>query len=198
MANVCFASYVIEGDKREIKALYDIMCKLEKRKRPLVKSDYGNRWLGCLVTKLGADYKEVYCRGSWSNLRLCKNSILTFDTETAWEPMDDVFILIKKRYPSLNIYYMSEEDGMGILITNDQEGKYFDARYRVDAQSDLEYFSSWEEVYAYVSDIVGKKIVNREELNAAVEAWNDEKEEQTDFDNEISIGEFTVEINNFT
>ena len=100
------------------------MNNLENRRKPLVDNSFGKTWLGCLVTKLGADWQKVYCRGSWSDLDW-NGAILRFNTETAWGPMDEVFKFIKTIYPSLKIYYQAEEDGMGVFITNDTEGSYF-------------------------------------------------------------------------
>ena len=100
------------------------MNNLENRRKPLVDNSFGKTWLGCLVTKLGADWQKVYCRGSWSDLDW-NGAILRFNTETAWGPMNEVFKFIKTIYPSLKIYYQAEEDGMGVFITNDAEGSYF-------------------------------------------------------------------------
>ena len=100
------------------------MNNLENRRKPLVDNSFGKTWLGCLVTKLGADWQKVYCRGSWSDLDW-NGAILRFNTETAWGPMNEVFKFIKTIYPSLKIYYQAEEDGMGVFITNDTEGSYF-------------------------------------------------------------------------
>ena len=100
------------------------MNNLENRRKPLVDNSFGKTWLGCLVNKLGGNWQEVYCRGSWSDLDW-NGAILRFNTETAWGPMDEVFKFIKTIYPSLKIYYQAEEDGMGVFITNDAEGSYF-------------------------------------------------------------------------
>ena len=100
------------------------MNNLENRRKPLVDNSFGKTWLGCLVNKLGGNWQEVYCRGSWSDLDW-NGAILRFNTETAWRPMNEVFKFIKTIYPSLKIYYQAEEDGMGVFITNDAEGSYF-------------------------------------------------------------------------
>ena len=100
------------------------MNNLENRRKPLVDNSFGKTWLGCLVNKLGGNWQEVYCRGSWRDLDW-NGAILRFNTETAWGPMNEVFKFIKTIYPSLRIYYQAEEDGMGVFITNDAEGSYF-------------------------------------------------------------------------
>ena len=85
MPNWCNTSLVFEGDKQEIKTLYQTMKKLERRKRPLVENGFGSNWLGCLVEALGGHWKETYCRGTWFSLK-CQGNILRMETETAWSP----------------------------------------------------------------------------------------------------------------
>ena len=85
MSNPAFMSVCFEGESRELKSLYGKMKRLQERKKPLVENDfyYPTRWLGNLVTRLGADWHDVYCRGTWDNLKLTEN-YLYFCTETAW------------------------------------------------------------------------------------------------------------------
>lgn len=52
MPNWCNTSLVFEGDKQEIKTLYQTMKRLERRKTPLVENGFGTNWLGCLVEAL--------------------------------------------------------------------------------------------------------------------------------------------------
>ena len=83
MPNWCNTSLVFEGDKQEIKTLYQTMKRLERRKTPLVENGFGTNWLGCLVEALGGHWKETYCRGTWFSLE-CQGNILRMETETAW------------------------------------------------------------------------------------------------------------------
>lgn len=176
MANWCYTSYVIDGKRKEVQSLFSKMNNLENRKRPLVGNDFGKTWLGCLVTKLGGDWQKVYCRGSWSDLDW-NGAILRFNTETAWGPMDEVFRFIKKQYPSLEIYWQAEEDGNGVFITNDTEGRYFRDRYRIEYDLDYEYFTTFEGVCTYVSGIIGKEVKTREALEEAISDWNGNTED---------------------
>lgn len=84
MPNWCSSSYVIEGDKKEVKKLYGIMHGLEKRKTPAVENGFGTAWLGCLVNALGADWNKVYCRGDWSNLEMEQDMHIPADTRSAF------------------------------------------------------------------------------------------------------------------
>lgn len=61
MPNWCSTSYVVTGDKNEVRDLYEKMRSLEEREKPLVKNGFGVTWLGNLVTLLGRSWEEVYC-----------------------------------------------------------------------------------------------------------------------------------------
>jgi len=188
MANTCFTAYVIDGKRKEVQSLFSKMNNLEKRKKPLEGSDFGNTWLGNLVIKLGGDWRKVYCRGAWSDLDW-NGSILRFNTETAWGPMNEVFKFIKTIYPSLKIYYQAEEDGNGVFITNDAEGHYFRDRYRIEYDLDYEYFTTIEGVLGYVSGVIGKELKSKAAMEAAINDWNDNTE---DDDRKIHFNEYEV------
>ena len=124
MPNICITHYVIEGEKKEIDALYETMTSLQAMEQPLVENGFGPTWLGCLVKALGKNPEEVLCRGEWLDLERADDTLrVTF--ETAWTPCYEVAALIKNTYPSLHIYYKAEEPDNGIYVKNDAEGKYF-------------------------------------------------------------------------
>ena len=86
--------------------------------------------------------------------------------------MNEVFKLVKETYPSLEIYYMAEEDGMGVFITNDSDGNYFKDRFRIEYDLDYEYFTTIEGVCTYVSGIIGKEVKTRADMEQAISDWN--------------------------
>ena len=112
MANICITNYVIEGEKKELDALYETMKSLQ------------NPNLGQLVKALGKNPDEVLCRGEWSELER-QDDTLRMTFETAWTPCYEVTDLLKATYPSLHIYYKAVEPGCEIYLKNDAEGKYF-------------------------------------------------------------------------
>jgi len=189
MPNWCLTSYVIDGRRKEVQSLFSKMNNLENRKKPLVGNTFGKTWLGCLVNKLGGNWQEVYCRGSWSDLDW-NGSILRFNTETAWGPMTEVFKFIKSIYPSLEIYWQAEEDGNGVYCSNDVEGRYFKDRYRIEHDCCYEYFSTLDGLAEYVSGIIGKEVKTMDDINAAIETWNNATD---DYDAMIYLNEYTVE-----
>lgn len=189
MPNWCYTSVVVDGKRREVQSLFSKMNNLENRKKPLVDNSFGKNWLGCLVVKLGGEWQEIYCRGSWSDLDW-NGAILWFNTETAWGPMDEVFRFIKKQYPSLEIYWQAEEDGNGVYCSNDVEGRYFKDRYRIEHDCCYEYFSTLDGLAEYVSGIIGKEVKTMDDINAAIETWNNATD---DYDAMIYLNEYTVE-----
>jgi len=120
MANICITNYVIEGEKKELDALYETMKKLQDSGASV---EYATG-LGLLVEALDKDPNEVMCRGGWTTLER-EGDILRMTFETAWTPCYEVTDLLKAIYPSLRIFYKAEEPDAGIYLKNDAEGKYF-------------------------------------------------------------------------
>ena len=178
MSNPAFTNIVIKGKRSEQRSLYEKMKRLQERKKPLVENGfyYPTRWLGNLVTRLGADWREVYCGGTWSDLRLNSNT-LTFFTETAWKPPFELLKLISRVYPSLTCYFEAEGDDWDVYVTNDAEGRYFSARYVVDMEPDTEYFDTIEEVCLHVAPYIGRTATNKKELLHAIDEWEAENED---------------------
>lgn len=120
MANICTTNYVIEGEKKELDALYETMKKLQESEASV---EYATE-LGLLVEALGKDPNEVMCRGGWTEL-VREGETLRMTFETAWTPCYEVTDLLKTTYPSLRIYYKAVEPGCEVYLKNDTEGKYF-------------------------------------------------------------------------
>ena len=120
MANICTTNYVIEGEKKELDALYETMKKLQESEASV---EYATE-LGLLVEALGKDPNEVMCRGGWTEL-VREGETLRMTFETAWTPCYEVTDLLKAVYPSIRIYYKAVEPGCEVYLKNDAEGKYF-------------------------------------------------------------------------
>ena len=120
MANICITNYVIEGEKKELDALYETMKKLQDSGASV---EYATG-LGLLVEALGKAPDEVMCRGGWTELER-KDDTLRITFETAWTPCYEVTTLLKEAYPSLRIFYKAEEPGNCVYLKNDGDGKYF-------------------------------------------------------------------------
>lgn len=178
MPNWCSTAYAIEGDANELQSLYELMEKLQERTEPSVPNGFGTAWLGCLVNALGEDWEKVFCRGSWYDLEF-NGQVLTFNTETAWSPCNETLDVVCKKYPSLNYLYRSEEPGMALYYTNDEEGRYFSDRFCVEVCTSeeeyyTEYFTDLQSVYEWLEKICDMQIQSQQDVDAIVKRWQKE------------------------
>lgn len=193
MPNWCSTAYAIEGNAKELNNLYELMKNLQEQKEPSVSNGFGTAWLGCLVDALGENWEKVYCRGSWYNLQF-SGEVLTFNTETAWSPCNEMFDMVCEKYPTMRYFYQSEEPGMGLYCTNDEEGKYFPDKFYVDVFiSEEEYytecFSDLQSVYDWLEEICDVQVRSYQDINAIVKQWQEENEDAYCHIHEYEISE---------
>ncbi len=178
MPNWCSTAYAIEGDAKEVKSLYDLMNGLQEQKEPSVPNGFGTAWLGSLVDALGENWEKVFCRGSWYDLQF-DGRVLTFSTETAWSPCNEMFDMVCKKYPTLSYFYRSEEPGMALYCTNDKEGRYFQDRFAVEVCTPeeeyyTEYFPDLQSMYEWLEDICDMQVQSMQDVDAIVGQWKKE------------------------
>ncbi len=174
MPNIAFTQYVITGDKKKVKSLYDKMKRLEDRPRPLVENNgYGNRWLGCLVKRLGGNPNKVYCRGKWTNLTLEGENVLWFDTETAWGRMVEFDEFLQKKYPDLKLYFCEDEDDYGVIHSNDAKKLFFKETVIIDLEDEGQETYTEEEAVKKISEIAGRPMKDWQEAKRYVSDHND-------------------------
>lgn len=159
MPNWCSTDYKIIGDEKELKELKAILDRMKERDKPLNKNDFGNMWLGDLITELGFDWNEFRCRGSITDYSL-EDNVLTICQETAWCEQEGVRMAIEERFPSLTVYFVEEETGCCIFRTNDATGDMFKYRYLLVSDEDWEYFSSKDEMEGYIEKNYGDSRCN--------------------------------------
>ena len=164
MANWAYSVYKIKGSEEEVAALYKTIQDLEQRKESLLPNGFGKLWLGNLVQALGGDWEKIYCRGQILDYSL-ENGILKINTETAWGEMSDVRHLIEIKYPSLQIFFQTEECGMCIFQTNDATGEIFPERWLLDYNDEKENIYIWEyfkDLPAVIEYLKGNGIITSE------------------------------------
>lgn len=71
--------YVIDGDAKEVKELYELMKDLGSRKEPFIKNGFGTKWLGCMVDALGKERKNRDVSFIVSNNSLLKKGYIFTD-----------------------------------------------------------------------------------------------------------------------
>ena len=116
MPNICTTNYVFEGEERELNALDNTMNNLQNQEKD---------GLDDLAQALGKKSSDLLdCRGGWISLERAGDTLRT-TIESAWTPRYELHTILKEAYPSLCIYYKTEEPGCEIYVKNDAEGKYF-------------------------------------------------------------------------
>lgn len=159
MPNWAYTQYHATGDKEQLWKLYSIMSELEEMKAPgLHENGFGFTWLGNLIIKLGGNWKQLYCRGSWDNLLLLEDGTVSFSVESAWGELYDVRKFIEEYFPDVRLFFQCEESGMGIYQTNDDAGQYFPEKYYLWVENGLtEYYTNLEALTKEVENITGSK-----------------------------------------
>lgn len=159
MPNWAYTQYHCDGDREKLQQLHSIMAELESMKAPgLHDNGFGSTWLGNLVIKLGGDWNKVYCRGSWDNLLLHEDGTVSFSVESAWDEPNEVREFIEKKFSDIQIYYQTEESGMGIYKTNDDSGQYFPEKYYLWIEDETtEYCNDLESLIRKVEKITGSR-----------------------------------------
>ena len=196
MANYAYTTYKIKGGEEEVAALHKTIQDLKQREESLLPNGFGKLWLGNLVHALGGDWEKLYCRGQILDYSL-DNGLLFISTETAWGEMSDVRHFIQYKFPSLEIYFQTEEPGMCIFQTNDHTGEYFPERWLLDWNDEAgnlylwEYFKDLPAVIEYLKNngVLTKDVYPSK---GAITAALDEIQNSRPDDVSFSLGEFVV------
>lgn len=175
MPNWCSTRYAFYAtDKEHQDELYRFCDVVES-----VKNDFGKRWLGNVCTAFGINYKDVSCRGDIDCIYEDEDYII-IDTDTAWEPMPEMWdIILNKHFPHLKYAYYAEEPYMNIYVKHDDIGYFtekfvFDGysndvgeRISLDTEEELVYYAN-----QIFSKMYGSEFVVPEEVYAFSEELN--------------------------
>lgn len=151
MPNWCDTTYKIVGPLKSRKAFVAMLDHFNTLPEPLVPNGFGKLWLGCIVSYLGGSWKDIYCRGQILGYKRIRGLIL--NVESAWGEMDETRHFLQTVFPSLEIYFQTEEPGMCIFETNDPDGTYFPERWLLDWNDEKENLF----IYEYFKDLPAVK-----------------------------------------
>ena len=196
MPNWAYTTYKIKGSESEVAALHKTIQNLADMDESLLPNGFGKLWLGNLVHALGGDWNEIYCRGQILDYKL-DNGILKINTETAWGEMSDVRHFIEQKYPSLQIFFQTEEPGMCIFQTNDSIGEIFPERWLLDWNDEKKNVFIWEyftDLPAVIEYLKGNGIITSEihPTKDAITAVLEKIQEQRPDDISFMLEEFVV------
>lgn len=172
MPNWASVTYKCVGDTKEVRSLYEMMERMEKRKDPVHPNGFGTLWLGELVQELGYDWESVDCRGDITAFFYDERGILTIMQETAWCEQVGVREAISHRFPSIKVYFQEEEDGLELYSTNDRDGTYFPERFKIEGDNVCEYFMSLEEAVSFLGETYGIEVAEKS-VDGVVKAIGD-------------------------
>ena len=126
-----------------------------------------------------------------------KNGILKINTETAWGEMSETRHFIEQKYPSLQIFFQTEECGMCIFQTNDATGEVFPERWLLDYNDEKENIFIWEyfvDLPAVIEYLKGNGIITAaiEPTKAAIIAVLEQIQDSRPDDISFMLEEFVV------
>lgn len=186
MPNWCYTDYRFYADtdvgKEQLAKFYATLTyAIREEKRRILRSDFGDKWLGNVILEfcpqnftltkdsITCTYNgtDVRFRGSIIYLEITdedtNDPYISVQTETAWEPMYDMWdmILAECGFTDIKYVYSSEEPGMGIYINTDKKGKFFSEKYRVEVYisdefycNETQYFNSDKEALDYLNEVI--------------------------------------------
>ena len=182
-------SYVIEGPEMILGYINGVINKYMQNN--------GNTWLGGMLFDLGAvkgDLEKVCPRSYLNSIEVDMSNqpvTLRLETEEMWGKSEFMQRLAEE-FKDIKIYYREVMRECGILKTNDEEGKYFPQRYRVDYKvgdkTGTEYVKTEDEALdiAYkLTDIAFSELLE-------VECWNNDQAYDEGTNDYIYINEFLI------
>lgn len=128
MANWVTTIYKIDGDEEQVQKVYEKINETMSMVKPLVVSDFGVQWIGCLVEAFGENCQKVYCRGRVVEYGL-SCGVLTVMVDIA-ESMfcDELLDFFRRQAPGCEVYYLTD-DACGTRYSNDKDWEYFSVFY---------------------------------------------------------------------
>lgn len=161
--------YAIEGSKEILEKIWDAFEHHD------VEDKSSEDWEGNILNKLGEwDRNKYYMRGFieeywWADVN---HVVLRFYAKEAWQNTDFAKAL-QNLFPSIKIYWTTEEFDNEVFITNDTEGRYFRERFYadtcIDGNYDSEYFKSEQSMYDWLAELTDDVVQNADD----VAEWNE-------------------------
>ena len=150
MANQATTTYKVTGNQKAVSNLWNTLQRMEVNSR--------NIWLDDLAKHYGIDYqkKHISVRGHiyWAEYEEDEDtSLLSFETETAWDACNDLFFEINRLLDDeLSISYRCCECGCEVYYTHD-EGDYFPEECCVSASGEP-FEDCCDDVYGTIGEAI--------------------------------------------
>lgn len=127
MPNWCSTNIEFRGPEKDIKKLYEFIDNKNGEQVPNIETDFGARWLGYYLLRVGLSDERYNCRGTVADLSKISATDNAFEfkiwTETAWGPMIQMWLAIIKKLElnGIQVAYSAVEPGCEVYQTNDPE-----------------------------------------------------------------------------
>lgn len=129
MPNWCYSKFRFTGDKDQLKDFYNKVKYFISDEFKGIENDFGTSWLGNVLHGFEINDDKLNYRGdiyditdNGDNVEICNYS--------AWNDNADMWsAIIEKHYDNICFVFISEEEGMGLYINTDIEGKYYKEKY---------------------------------------------------------------------
>lgn len=150
-------------------------------------NDANKNWLGRVVEDLNNGECNVYARGWINDYDVEDDDCIKLHCETAWSECNEWREFLESKFEDLKIYYVTEECGMDVYITNDPDYPYM---YLLDTdECSCEEYETEEEMLKAACSHIGKEEVGtREQVEEWCEKFNDKHK---DCDKYVYIHEYT-------
>ena len=143
------------------------------------------------------DYREEI-----TGVKDIENNVLTIESESSWDFKSDVWRTIKKKFPSLSIYYQAEEFGCDVFNTNDPSGKFFPTKWALDWNQEgnekcegIDYFNSDKELLDFCSSTFGKTFDSTQSVASELsDILEEENEDNYAVLHEISVADWDYDL----
>lgn len=136
MPNWCNTQYYVDGDSSQIEELYSIIKNLEANEAKKENLSNLDEFPCHLIIDACFDHIDyAWTRSFWSNLKKyytpSEKPYIYFEVRSAWDVEYNIEESILHKFDKVKVYYYAYEPGCSLLLKNDKEGKYFDAKFKL-------------------------------------------------------------------
>lgn len=142
-----YVEFICEGE--EIKLLYNIIKKLDEEELKTIEENQDELWLGNVIYYISGFKLNII--GFVIDYKLYDNHLsITIDAPGAtWITFK---YLLEKKYQSLKIYYLLQNDCLLNYSTNDIDNKYFKGDYILVLDYEPKVYSSLDDIAKVIKE----------------------------------------------
>ena len=163
MSSYFYSTVVLEGDIHELESLRDTILSLKDK-------EYHSTFYDTLLQHLGIPIENIHCYGDLQGCEIDNETLRWYD-HCNTSPCMDVYKLLERHISGGRLYFICTEFEEGLLCTNDAEGKYFKARYRLqsyEGDDDMKDFEAFDALAAYLQDKYGVRISQETDIDTFI------------------------------